>query len=166
MTREQVKKRNFITRIIVILVGVAAIIWTEITPDPSDLNWTLLILWTLLAARGVYKAGKILCRVRSEHLKVDKKADPQGYLISSGNLRRNLFLFVSMLSFFIIGLTVIIGQTNVTLSRLLIVVILVALEALLEFDDDEIYEFDTITQLRQKIIVPQDPPSPDYDIPQ
>lgn len=131
-----------------LVVGAGAIIWTFLTPDPTDLNGLLAVLWTLIAARGLFMALSTLRRVRREHARAKADGDPELMLIADGNVRRYAILSGVLGAFLIIGVAVLTGQNNVSVSRALIVISLMLIGGLVELDAAEIEKFDALSNDR------------------
>lgn len=133
-----------LSRALALIVGLAALTWVVFFP--RDTNSVLVVLWTVIAARGLFKALVTLRRVRNERMEAVAAADPLLKLIADGNVRRNVFLAVKLAAFLLISLSVLTGQNNVTVSRVLIVLILLLMSGGAEMDADEIERFDDLSR--------------------
>lgn len=132
-----------VTRTVAIAVGVVSLAWIVVEPD--HVNVVLVVLWCLIAARGLIRSLFTLRRVYRERRTPKNKADPELALIASGNVRRHLYQSAKLTAFLIVGLSVLFGVNNVVVSRFLIVFILILMSAGADQDADEIERFDRMT---------------------
>lgn len=117
---------------------------------PQDMNAMLAILWNLIAARGVYKALHTFRRVRDERIAAEFESDPVLLLLARGNVRRSAWLAIKLSAMLVVGLSILLNVSNVTVSRFLIVVVLLLMSMGAELDDDEIGRFDDLSTAHRK----------------
>lgn len=138
-----------LTYFVALVVAVSMLSWVVVFP--RDTNTLLVVLWNLIAARGIYKSLRTFRRVRRERIATRAEGDPALVLIANGNVRRTLFLSIKLFAFLLIGMGILFGLNNATVSRLLIVLILLLMSGGAELDDDEIDRFDEISINHQKM---------------
>lgn len=122
------------------MAGIGLLAW--IVGFPDTVNEWLVVIWIVIAVRGIYKAFRTLLRSVRERRALDPTAAATLRLLARGNVRRSLLLVTKLTAFLTIGIAVLAGVNNVTMSRSLVVLILLLMWGGAELDDDELDEFD------------------------
>lgn len=149
LNKGQMRVSKRLTYFVALVVAVGMLSWVVVFP--RDTNTLLVVLWNLIAARGIYKALKTFRRVRKERIATRADGDPALVLIANGNVRRSLFLSIKLTAFLLVGMGIMFSLNNATVSRFLIVLILLLMSGGAELDDDEIGRFDEIAVHHQKM---------------